>query len=500
MVSADDWSRAIASRVLKEAGSGEAVYLTVDEVVLDEIGTTLLGHNDGCRCFIQAVRDQLRVLPSDLNWTDTPLTLPSTSSLPDDGPPRCTALLALLVLAATRCGDSVEGVATDQVFFPHLRLLLGGAPAINRNGLGELSTTGTEETLWNAWSRYLANRGRSAPQPPARTQSMRYWGRALDQAILTTADRKFLSKLSLAEKRRIERELARLEIGRITDANLMFPSRHHLRALWRDRGHEATVRTAIRNALAGVAGIRDPRVDHLRFEARGQVAYALQVTLPPRWPITTVSLGTEAKRGNSKLEFELPLEGEHPPLFFRLDNVAVRELAWARSSYAFVEGDIPTEPASTRTKPATGQRHFFLIPQSSLPDLERKRELGFVSWDRGRPVNEGWTELQEFAILNPQGAQLPTWDEQLLRFEGGLKTGESRGIPRLFSEYRGRVVLPEAGMLQVGSEFYSTDSEEISQDLPCGMHVARFRGREYRFEIVHWQRIVRGPAPTGWEE
>ena len=134
----ENWNRALAEYFTEGFTAGDTIYLSVDEMVLAEIGIRLEGdieHLNWTERFIQVVSDQcIKESVVDLN---------SIYGHDRRGIPNCVALLSICVLAAYQMRseelDRQESVATHN-YFTRLRQVLklsdqsGGRPSGFKTG------------------------------------------------------------------------------------------------------------------------------------------------------------------------------------------------------------------------------------------------------------------------------------------------------------------------------------------------------------------------------
>lgn len=177
------WNRAIAKYFTAGVPMGSAVFLSVDTDALEEIACEFLDASDPITDpvsdFISAVRDVCVQ-----SWGDT-VGLNRLRG-EHDGLPNGVGFLALLVLAATRMQD--DGVANELNYFLRLREILG-LPAEQRRPDG--LDAGSEEPIWLAWNRYLANNG-FLPTAERGEGPQKYLRYIISQAILRECDKAYL--------------------------------------------------------------------------------------------------------------------------------------------------------------------------------------------------------------------------------------------------------------------------------------------------------------------
>jgi hypothetical protein len=510
-LTADDWSLAISRHITGDLAPGSTVYLSIDEGVLDHIAGDGEWPGSGAESFLEAVRDQLRVpFASGEPWTEAKLRIPSPQSVLGDGTPACTAFLSFLVLCASKCGDPIPGLSSDNTFFPYVKQLLGGVPSQTRSGLGGLQYASGQRApelqRWHSWDRFVTNLGFNTPAKTKHGVGRQYWGLALDQVILTSADRKFLSDQSDQMKRQIRNALTQAEKGIFRRVPL-FERRTHLSALWERRWADNDVTQALRNGLDGVPGCRNPvRLRYERLETDDRTEYSLRLILPSAWQRgTRIVLDGRAGQVFSLLE---ALESNQR-LLVCPPNTDARETSFQRRYYRFVEDETKVGPASSERLPELYEPHWMLIPASLVPEFENLADQASVVIGRIKSISgyDGWVELADFALCRPSVltslGELSVRNRTRVWIEGGVTSGERGFGYHQIVQAPGFIFASAPIEILIDGWFHLRITPEspmpVPDELGVGDHVLSFDGTERRFELIDW-REVSGPSdyPTGW--
>ena len=192
MATYDEWNKAIAEYFVSGLPSGATVYLSVDEEALMEIGVRFeqsgADYVNWVEDFTEAVRSKC--------VTGDKIHFPWSSSYQSNQPPRCTALLAAMILAAHyMIEEDTEDASIAQInYFTRLRQVLGLSDEETGRPEG-LLPAGVEENLWQEWSRWLIGNGWLPSAERGQTNYDRYINYPLSQSLLREGDKVALEHL-----------------------------------------------------------------------------------------------------------------------------------------------------------------------------------------------------------------------------------------------------------------------------------------------------------------
>lgn len=453
------WNRAITDYFTAGLSSGDQVYLSVDEDVLEEIGagSTEIPEGEGWTPdFLNAVRTDC--------VSGEEVSLAAHHFAISDGAPGCVAFLAAMVLAATYMAEEVSAqtVAAEHNYFTRLREVLG--LSLEERGRPRGFPARTQETLWWLWKRFLVERTFVPTAERGSSVASRYIQYPISQALLRHGDMARLDQIF-----RQERQSHHLpDYCDLTTMSRWFRrylfSSHHLRELAREtdlRRSHAAVEALLE--LYNTTGIGQPTTrqvaDGQRVVVRrllagwyrvedlltGEVKYLLYPRQPRRG--LTQDLEIESRSGWLKLSEERP--GRFSPLWeepltggthYRLrgdkrwSDVVVPE---ARFRIFVPDPDDPSSNVLADWRPPGIEETFlFACKAEYIDELGILREKKIIEWaDEPIPLhngNEGWFELRECMVLARQwDAATPAGEDLVealrpkvsatISFTGGLR-------------------------------------------------------------------------------
>jgi len=185
MTSYVDWNRALAEHVVTGLPRGSAVYLSVDDDMLERIGHEVFG-GAGAGSWGGYFRASVRGRTVD----NGRITLRGVESRDADGLPGGVAFLGATVLAANDMGDVEEIDQTD--YFRRLRQVFG--LPVTEHGRPPGLAVGAEAPLWKAWNAWLLRRG-FIPTAREGDGPKRYISYPISQSLLRRVDKDSLVRL-----------------------------------------------------------------------------------------------------------------------------------------------------------------------------------------------------------------------------------------------------------------------------------------------------------------
>lgn len=420
MIAYLDWNRVLANHVVTGLPRGSAVYLNVDDEVLERIGQEAFG-DSGTTSWESRFREVVRARVVE----NGRITLRHVEGHDADGIPLGVAFLAATVLAANGMGDDQEIDQAD--YFRRLRQVLGLSVADHGRPAG--LAVGSEAALWTSWNSWLLQRG-FLPTAYEGEGPKRYISYPISQSLLRRVDKDALVRIfdrnhwssdwdaeTLASRvRREERALTShmrdILLGGGKRYEAILDAMLNLYEEWREQiaeggyGPTSLQRGRSRVLHAGLYRTVDPFFAGVEYyiyprQARGWLPKAVSVLdedhafplveqrpgyYAPLFPLGTATLNAGAR---------YPVEGDET-----LDALVLPK----RPFWILVPD--PDDPESgvfiSRSNPGLGTAFIVLCRDEVLRQLEELREERIVSWQGDpEPVLTGneWVEVRGCMVV-----------------------------------------------------------------------------------------------------
>jgi hypothetical protein len=431
MATYQEWNSALAKYVTCGFPAGSAIYLSVDDDVLEDIGRILdPATRSGATWtddFVEAVRLACVTTSADVSFG-------KIGGRSDDGLPDCVAFLGAMVLAAYyMAGEDVEyEIIAENNYFKRLRQILG-LPFDDRGRPAGLKPAGTEEILWKKWNRWLVKQGLLPSAELGKGAATRYINYPLSQALLRRGDKERIEALFLGDGK--SGKLAR--IADVSALSVWFRDRvfnsRHLTEL----SHEKDSRRfgAAIDALLelhasmewtpGAAGQRSNSrsMMHRRLVAgfyrsenplTGVIEYLLYVPQPKRAGTGTLEIEKAGRR--------MPLRSERPGWFMPLweeslvggisytlhGDARSKEVSLPARGFWILVRDAD-DPASTIFanwhQPEIGETFLIVCRKDYAEQLRRLKDENLLDWSEDpnqlTSLNQNWVEYRECLVLSP---------------------------------------------------------------------------------------------------
>ncbi|MCA1567585.1 MAG: hypothetical protein LC803_18435 [Acidobacteria bacterium] len=463
MATYSEWNKAIIEYFVSGLPEGSTVYLSIDEDALLDIGQRFLrpgaGSKDWVEDFLLAVRGRCVV--------DEEVRLDRVRGTAPGGLPNCVAFLGVMVLAAHRMVD--EEAITESNYFTPLRRVLDLPD--NEFGRPRGLQSGTEESLWFAWNRWIVVRGflPSAERGKGRTNKFIHYPRS--QALLREGDKRRLTRVfrEAARSRLISKEWDKNKLSTWLRMNIGIFNTQHLKELfqeadpsryeaimevvfnlydtldWADEEQPRAANTLVvqRRIIAGLYRIFEPTM--------GSISYLLYPRKPAHWNGSNLHVLKDSESHSLREDrsgWFMPLWSEPPSGGSRYEvrgNVEVKEIILPESDFWIFVRDPESEDSgvfASWRRPAVFENFVLLCRKERTPDMETLRQAGLLSWDYEFHLSEhnlGWVEYRDCVITSLD------WDEVLsnsndmfdalrpsvsaitIALRGGLRVPDQRG-------------------------------------------------------------------------
>jgi hypothetical protein len=487
----DKWNAAIAEYFVSGLPTGAAVYLSVDDDALVDIGRRFLragaADKDWVEDFLSAVR--ARCVAGE------EVRLGGVRDPGEDGVPMCVALLGATVLAAHRMAD--EDVITESNYFTPLRRVLGLADG--ESGRPRGLQRGAEEPLWSAWNRWIVRKG-LLPSAERGQGSAKYIHYPLSQALLRDGDKRRLARVfrEAAGSHRIGKEWDRDKLAAWLRMNAALFHTQHLRELFQEA--EPTRYEAIADAVFDLydtldwTGREQPGVSGQRATQRriigglyreedrlaGSISYLLYPREPKRWEGARLNVLKDGKSQPLREErpgWFMPLWQEDPAGGKRYEvqgDADVKELALPERDFWIFVRDQENEDSGVLASwrhPGIYESFILLCRKGHAPNMEMLSRTGLLRWDHEFQItggSRGWVEYRQCVITSPDwGAVLAESNDLFdalwpsasatIALRGGLRIPQQRGWlegygPELaIHAYEGRLRLVVRDVVRIDS-------------------------------------------------
>jgi hypothetical protein len=513
MASYDEWNQALLSYFVEGIPRSAAIYLSVDDDVLAQVGRDFLGldvravgrsKRAGMALvavddFCSAVRYQT-VRPGDR------LELSSIRGRNDRDEPAGLAFLCAMVLAASRMAE--EDVISELNYFLRLREVLG---LMDGQGRPSSMSPGAEaeEPLWHQWNLWLQERS-FLPSARAGDGPRKYISYPLSQALLRRTDRDRLCRLFYNERWNQDWDADTLAVHVRRQA----PSLpQHLRELF---DAEANRRQAVTEALYEVyaAWREDPQPGatpaysssvNLRaglFRSEDVLFGTVDYHLYPRTPMRRRADHIRVQQGERLWALTLDRPGWYQPLGpvseaelragerYRVEHPS--DLDWLilpqRRFWVLIPD--PENPGSgayaSWGAPQLAEPFALLCTSELVLQLEHLRSEGLIMWS-GIPVPRfggSWVEVHDCLAISEAWSGVFIEDQELydaLRPRMALSVSASGGLR----------VADKAGWV----DEYGPQLTIFGFDAEAELRVTRVADGQVIFEQVQATNI---PFPVSW--
>ena len=540
MAQYNSWNHALAAYVTAGVAKGSPIFLSIDEVAIEEIAERFLDEpaiGDPLSDFIQAVR---RRCVDPIHQSVCLQELRKKI----EGVPDGVGFLALMVLAAYNMQEE-EGI-DESNYFLRLREVLG-LPAFR--GRPEGMPAGAEEPLWNAWNQCLMDAGfQTTAERGAGPQTyLRY---VLSQAILRESDKQYLcqrfyeSHLQLQfdcdqlgfwlsrqqiNRKHLREGLHHADPGRVWEfylsAHRVYEAGDWVSGLDSGSTRERALQRSIECGLY--------RIENLM----GDSQYCLFARQPARMKSSRLTVSPPSSAGQQELRplragFFTPLWPQAPFVDEALElNVGgdpgIEKMRFPKRDFWILirDPETPLGPWATwRPYLELGEQLLVLCrPGPFDAEMARFKAAKLLEWTN-RVEDEGWVEYHGCMVLSYDwGGFIPTAQCRSLAdalapramagvslagglrdpnqnawLEGYLPTMKVYGFERQFE-----IVVTSAHGLEVYCEEVQRQSEvTLPNDLKPDTYQIEIKGNGKRvamrmFRIVSWAEIQEHPEPEG---
>jgi hypothetical protein len=419
MTSYVDWNRALAEHVVTGLPRGSAVYLSVDDDMLERIGHEVFG-GTGAGSWGSYFRASVRGRTVE----NGRITLRDVETPDAAGLPGGVAFLGATVLAANDMGDAEEIDQAD--YFRRLRHVFG--LPVTEHGRPPGLIVGAEAPLWEAWNAWLLRRG-FIPTAREGEGPKRYISYPISQSLLRRVDKDSLVRL-------FSRNRWRSDWGAETLAAKVCREEHtvtsHLRGMlsaagtryealaeamldlyeeWREQGiavgSSASPRKRSRVLHADLYRTIDPFLVGAEYyvyprQPRGWLPNEVRVEHEGRsWPLVEHRPGHYAPL--FPIETDVLNDGARYPL--QCDGPLDTLLFPKRDFWILIpEPDNPESGVCvSRSNPSLGTTFIVLCRGEVLRQLQELREERLIVW-QGEPVPLGdghdWVEVRGCIVVS----------------------------------------------------------------------------------------------------
>jgi len=440
MATYDDWNTAIAQYFVSGVPKGTAVFLSMDDLAIAEIGR--FSHSD--LTADQHLRDFLNVIRSRCVSNNRVYLERIGEPVSDEIPP-CVPFLGAMVLAAHRMAaeEDETDLISDINYFTRLRQVLGISDEGSGRPLG-LTPAGVEVPLWDQWNRWLAQNGWLPSAERGEHLNDKFIHYPLSQALLREGDKEKLEQFFRKEEKAhgLSRRWDREQLGGWLRGEVRLPSTY-LRKLVQEtdpRRIQAVIEAFYevystiewdediatfkqRNSIVQrrlTAGLfRDERI------IEGTVDYLIYPRQPKRYQGDVLQV---IKDGNAYV-----LRDERPGWFYPLwaesphggvqyeviGNSQVRELFLPERRFWIFIRD-PEDPQSgvfgTWGIPEVGETFLLLCRKECVDQMVILKEEALLNWDHESASSHGsqeWIEYRECMVLSQNWEGVLPRDKEL---------------------------------------------------------------------------------------
>ena len=425
MATYDEWNKAIAEYFVSGFSGGAAVYLSVDEEALMEIGVQF---EQSGTDYVNWVEDFTEAVQSKCVIGDK-VFVPQDSGYQSDQIPRCVAFLAAMVLAAHyMIGEETEDDIISQIdYFKRLRQVLdlpvgeGGRP-------DGLQPAGIEEKLWQIWNRWLIGNGWLHSAEHGQTNYTKYINYPLSQALLREGDKVVLEHL-------FRQKSDSGQLGRVWDRDAVnswvrkqqFSSKYLTRLIQeRDFRRYEAITDAVYNVYISIDWDQDMKTEpgvrsigqrrltaHLYREEdfiTGNIYYHLyprQLKQFSGGTLEVIQNGHKHSLREERQGWFMPLWSVDPAggMFYEVrGHPQIKELILPEQRFWILVRDPENEASGIFAgwgHPGLGERFLLLCRKEYKEQMVFFKQEALLEWDQDFPIDDEWVEYRECMIVSP---------------------------------------------------------------------------------------------------
>lgn len=429
MFSYDIWNKVIASYFIKNIQYGSRVYLSVDDDVLELLGS---GFGEDCddeswgKNFCTVVRNQV--------VTDETVMLDTISNFDDAGYPRGIAFLGIMALAANRMAENEE--IDQKNYFIRFRQLLDlpNDGQTRPKGLQIRNGEAPEASLWERWNQWLLNQELLPTAQKGAGGPNKYINYPISQSLLRNVDKDRLRKIfgdkqwrtswdeqTLFTKVANEYQILSKHLKRLIDDRQRYEALSHAIHItyeqWLEEGVLTTqtsrskTREWSRQLHAGIYRTEDffGNIEYYLYpkQPRGRSIDSSSVQQKENWyPLKEDRAGWYLPLGEP-----LPVqEISEERIYLICPSNQIERLILPKRDFWILIPD-PDNPESgvyaSWGSPKLGEQFILLFKESLFADLQRLRDENLIQWEGDRDNfykpfgdNADWREVYQCQILS----------------------------------------------------------------------------------------------------